>query len=661
MLGALIQIDAFDTLGLATVTMRMASVDDETVCGLNGQSWFPVIDTLPQLSYDFFSGAFDGRIQALPANLSFAVEPWPLFSQYTFADARVQLWTGTVGAAWGAYTKRFDGRATGDPSVTDAVAALGMAVDDAWLDGNLLTTYLGTGGVEGPPTLKGQEKPLGLGAPRYVPGTLIDAVNQVWQVSGYGLIEGYDAALDRLVRYPAPLADYATHAALIAATIAAGQWATCNSEGKSRFGAPPYGKVSFLLKGDKAGPDGWCRTPGKIARRLALLSGGAGKIDDASLNALDISRPYNVSIFMGRQTTGRQRLQAHAASVNAVMGVSHLGKLFIAPVGIGASVLRLDANGPIDTADVPVLSVEKLQMGAPFWKLGMAAERTWNLHGDGDYAAVDALPGSLDFAQVNGATKPESNADVTLLVTGGKTVAVAYDYTPAPKAGQLPLDANFKLVSGAGTDVTTAASWSATLKSGGAVFTPTVGSPNSTGTLNVTACTSDAVIEMKATYAGKTRVDNLTVQRMVDPAPATGGAGGGTSDSTSSITAVSSTSYGAANTRILSCKAGSGGQVACSFSSDFLRSTGGGPTGCLGKWQWRVVGGSFADIATEIASDYKATKSGGTEPFNDPGYINSGMTKTGLTAGTTYEFQLLLRADGAGTLNYTGTASTVGS
>ena len=279
------------------------------------------------------------------------------------------------------------------------------------------------------------------------------------------------------------------------------------------------------------------------------------------------------------------------------------------------------------------------------------------------YGALSGRPVALadiNTTESSKLTGIEANADVTLLVTGGKTVAVAFDYTGASK-GQLPLDANFKLVSGAGTDVTTAASWSATLKSGSATFTPTPASPNSTGILNVTGCTSSAVIEMKATYVGKARVDSLTVQRMQDDPPPSGGSGGGTSDSTPTITAVSSTSYGSANTRVLSAKAGSSGQVLCTFLSDFLRSTNGGPTDCFGKWQWRIVGGSFSDIAAEISSTNGAWKGGGTEPFNEPGSINVSMTKTGLTAGTTYEFQLLLRAVGAGALNYSSAASAVGS
>jgi hypothetical protein len=415
--AVLIQIDAFDPIASSAVTLRAASHDDERVCMLDGQIWWPVLQQLPSLSYDMFSGQFDGAVTSPDSSLSFATEPWPDLPRWSFPDGRLQLWTGELGTAWGAFTKRFDGRVRSQPPIAEGLATLGFGVDDNWLDAPLLPTYAGSGGAEGPAALKGVDKPLSIGAPRYVGGVQVDAVLNIWQFSCAGLIEGYDAVLDRLVRYPAAVADHATHAALAAAVIAPGFYATCLAEGKIRFGAPPFGKVSALIRGDKGGPDGWARTPGKIVRRIALLSGGAGKIDDASLNALDISRPYNCSIHFAQQTTARPEIQQLAASVNAVAGVSWLGKLFVAPVGIGASILTLRADGSelVGSGGTMVAASEIAGgLGAPFHRLVLAAERTWDVHGEGDYAAIDALPGTLEFDQVTGATKPADNADVTI-------------------------------------------------------------------------------------------------------------------------------------------------------------------------------------------------------------------------------------------------------
>jgi hypothetical protein len=395
----LIQIDAYDPVAAAAVTIRLASQDDDRLCMLNGLEWLPELQKLPILAYDFFSGQFDGAVSTPGSQIAFGVRPWPNLPRWSFADARIQIWVGQLGAAWAGYTKRFDGRVTAQPNVSNGLATLAFAVDDGWLDDALLTTYAGNGGGEGPAALKGTEKQLAIGAPRYVPGVLIDAVNLIYQISGYGAIEDVEAALDGLVRYPASVGNLSNHAGLLSASIPAGRFATCLAEGKIRFGEPPYGKVSFLVRGDKAGPDGWVRTPGKIARRIALLSGGTGKIDDASLNALDASRPYNCSLLVPAQTNARAVLQEFAASVNAVAGVTHLGKLFIAAVSIGAPVLTLQADG---SAFPIVASVDQVPGGAPFWRIALSAERTWDVHAPGDYVSIDALPGTVEFDQVTG-------------------------------------------------------------------------------------------------------------------------------------------------------------------------------------------------------------------------------------------------------------------
>ncbi|RYG88823.1 MAG: hypothetical protein EON59_03270 [Alphaproteobacteria bacterium] len=299
------------------------------------------------------------------------------------ADARIQLWTGEPGAGWGEYTLRFDGRIGSQPGIANGVASISFGVDDRWLDAPLLALYAGTGGIEGEAAQKGQTKPIALGAPRFVPGRLIDSVNNVIQLSAYGAIEAVDTAMDRLGRFAASSGNHASYAALIAATVPAGAWATCIASGLVRQGAPPEGTLSYHLRGDKGGPDGWARLPGELIRRIALLAGGAGKIDDASLDALDAARPWTISVYQGEQATARDLIQRVAASVNAVAGVDWLGRLFVAPIGFGASSDTLDATG---AALPPVASVAQLEIDAPYWKLAIGAEPTWQVHGLSDVA-----------------------------------------------------------------------------------------------------------------------------------------------------------------------------------------------------------------------------------------------------------------------------------
>ncbi len=446
MLGVVIQIDAQDPGIGAPVALRAGSHDMAAVCHLTNDTWWPTIAKLPKLGYDLFDGAFESQIATPSASMSIGIEPWPTFGRLAIADGRFRLWTGEAGAPWATWTQRVDARVSQQPVVTDGRAELTFAVDDRWLDRALLSTYAGTTGAEGSAALKGQVKPLAFGTPRYVPGVLVDPATSLFQISAYGRIVAVDAALERLVRYGPPIADYPDVETLVASAIPAGRWATALSGGWVRFGAPPTGLVSFLVRGDAGGPDGWARRPGQLIRRLALLSGGAGRIADASLNALDAGRPYDLSLYLDQQTTARELIQSTAASVNAVAGVSWMGRLFVQPVAIGAPALTLAADG---SALPPVAKVRQLEISPPFGKLAITAERTWTVHSLGDIAFTATLVDMGDY--VAGTTYREGN----IVQNQGSTWLYV---NPAPSAGNAPpalpvtADAYWRVLAKAGTN-----------------------------------------------------------------------------------------------------------------------------------------------------------------------------------------------------------------
>ncbi len=310
-----------------------------------------------------------------------------------------------------------------------------------------------------------------------------------------------------------------------------------------------------------------------------------------------------------------------------------------------------NAAGPVER-DVTSILVTPLLSGA-----------TYQI--EARHISVNEIPGAW-VAAANTAMGTTGNVTYPSLVAAGlnvvgtKTVNIDFDYSGTIKTGQLAKDIPFKLIAVDATEFTTSASWAGVRKQGSATFTPTIGSPNSTGILNVTAFSSDAVIEMRATYNSKIFTGTATLLKQQDGvAPSSGGSGGATSDS-ASVTSPTSSSYGSANTRVMKAKAGTSGIVDCIFSSEFSRATNGIGT-CYGKWQWRVVGGSFADIASEIVADATSYRTGGAEPEDTYGSISANMQKTGLTAGVEYEFQLLLRSGGSYTINFFNYANTVGS
>ena len=160
----LIQIDAYD--GATATTLRMASHDDDRLCHLDGQTWWPVIAKLPTLRYDFFDGSFDGGSITSPSGtLEANIEAIPSLPRLAIHDARIRIWGGELGDAFSSFVLTFDGRVKEQPSVDGGAMSISFGADDSWLDQPMLATYAGTGGAEGGTDLEGQVKTLALGTP----------------------------------------------------------------------------------------------------------------------------------------------------------------------------------------------------------------------------------------------------------------------------------------------------------------------------------------------------------------------------------------------------------------------------------------------------------------------------------------------------------------
>lgn len=374
----LCQIDGWNGTNAAIV--RVCSHDDERVCHLNDVRWLPAIATLPTLRYDFFDGDFSGQITAPTGELKISLAPLPGLANLSLHDARIRIWWGELGDAYGSYSLLFDGRVKEQPDITDGMASFAFGCDDAWLDEPLLATFAGTGAAGDPAELKGNAKQLLFGAPRFVTGLLVDPADNTYLLSN-GQIEDFEVAFDQLTRFGAATADYTTLAALKAASIPSGGWATCKAAGWARFGAKPEGLVTFHMKGDKAA--GWARKPGSIIRRVAELKGKLARVNGASLDALDIACPWNLSRAILSQTTAREIIQSIALSVNAVPIMDWLGNLWVLPVAIGTPAGTLAADG---SALPPVADVALKAIAPPWWRLAQKVAVTQRVHSASEIA-----------------------------------------------------------------------------------------------------------------------------------------------------------------------------------------------------------------------------------------------------------------------------------
>lgn len=504
----LLQIDA-RLPGGTTVPVRASSVSDSLVCHLIGEQWDPVIMQLPVLRYDFFGGAFQNAVTVPQAEFVLTLDalvmvPTDLFTALRFGSARLRIWSGEVGQPFHEYRLRFSGKISGEPEIADGLASFSARADDAWMDVPLLATYAGTGGLEGPEDLTGTVKPLVLGDCRFVPGVLIDPVDSVYQVSAYGPVQAIGAAFDRLNSLGASSGDHANLAALLAATIPNGSWATCLAQGLVRLGAPADGKPCFHVAGDAAGSLGYVTRAGAMIGRVIELAGGS--CDSATLTQLDADRPWDQARMLREQTTARQFIQEMADSVAAVAGISWTGVFFVGAYRFGATSIELDAAG---TTVPQVAGVSQEALDPPYWRLATNAALTWSVHDLSEIASdytprglysaarvyrIDDLVSAADgrsFVYVN-ATPAAGNAPPTAPATSNSWWSLWNAATVGAPAGTTV----------AGRDAEDVAD---TIAAGGGVASGTTvagrdsdtlaGAVNADGTISTEAVVTDSVVD----------------------------------------------------------------------------------------------------------------------------------------------------------------------
>ncbi|HEX5183581.1 MAG TPA: hypothetical protein VFW19_10575 [Allosphingosinicella sp.] len=388
----LAEISPLDTVSGNRVTLRACSSDDRTITGLNGVRWWPAMSKTPTLSIQLFEGDWSSDVQTGSASFTLLTDKLARLDanarRYRWAGAPVTIYAGLSGDAW-PWTTYFVGR-------VDTFQAKGNSlditakVDDQPFQANALTlTYAGTGGLEGGTDLTNKVKPWVLGAAANVQPVLIDSVNNVFQFSAYGPIQAVTTLYERASDFGASVGDFASYAALVAATIPNGRWGTCIASGLVRLGAPPFGVITGDVQGDANGGT-FIRKTGAIISRIATQAGlSTSYLDTASLAALDTALPYNVNCVLTEQTTVIDIAKALAQPLNAQAIVSLTGQLFVCRVNISASgVLTLDAQG---RQKPKITGSTENNVSPPYWRVEFGAQRSWYVHSFSDIAWVATL------------------------------------------------------------------------------------------------------------------------------------------------------------------------------------------------------------------------------------------------------------------------------
>lgn len=243
--------------------------------------------------------------------------------------------------------------------------------------------YAGSGGAEGGDDLAGKRPPRAFGVCLNVTPAFLVPNLLIWQVHD-GALEAIDAVYDRGAALTAG-DDYADYAALAAATVPAGSFATCLAEGLFKLGSPPAGTVTADLRGDNAG--GYVETTADIVRRIVETS--TVFTDDAdfylpAFAAVNTAQPAIVGYYAGPDVS----VSVADVVANLMGGIGgwggfrRQGKFEVGIVATPAAlpVMRLDNA----LGDIVSISREALPDGIypPPYRFRVAYARNWTVQDD---------------------------------------------------------------------------------------------------------------------------------------------------------------------------------------------------------------------------------------------------------------------------------------
>lgn len=395
----LVKVEPLNTTSGLREAVCAASADLKEICALNGEIWEPAILDAPSLALRTWNGDFGDGVGPGAMSMSLALEvlgnTYPDAEGHDWSKAPATLYVGKIGMAW-PWTTMFKGRVS-DYDCKGRILSFRAEVDTEPFDADVLTqTYAGTGGAEGGTDIKGQVKPLVLGHAKNVEPVLINATDSVYQFSGYGPIEAVTTLFERASDFGASQGDYADYAALVAASIPPGRWATCLDEGLVRLGAPAFGVITGDVRGHEVS-GATPRLTGAMISALASLAGVSGALlETATLSAMDTDKPYNGNIVLTEQTSFIDLARRLTLACNHQACISLTGQLFVTkPDFTGAADLTLNAQG---RALPQVRESEEKSTSAPYAKFIFGADRCWRVQGIDELAGGYVPKGIYDAA-----------------------------------------------------------------------------------------------------------------------------------------------------------------------------------------------------------------------------------------------------------------------
>lgn len=364
-MAVVVELDLLDAGAGTRTKLRLTNANDPRVTMLNDQKWIPALGVPSLDAESYFDGNFQQGVArpsaTFTASLSALRRHYPAVMGFHWEAAPVAMWHGDAGQPFSQWQKVFTGRVTDFPTV-EGNFNIKADAENAGLASNVLTqTYTGSGGSEGTIDLAGRPKPWLAGQCLNVEPVVIDQVYNVHQFHGYGPILAVDALWERGSTFGPSLGDYPSYAALVAATVPEGRWATCLAEGMIRLGAPPFGVITGDVRGDNPAT-GYIETTGAVLMRIMANAGmTTADYSAPSFGALDSDlstwpNQGKIGISITAQETVESLVARMVAPCNAVAQVEAAsGQLVVRRIGIGTSSVAIIGGDPSPRVVHPAL------------------------------------------------------------------------------------------------------------------------------------------------------------------------------------------------------------------------------------------------------------------------------------------------------------------
>jgi hypothetical protein len=397
----LVEISAKTLAGVATTIRMCGHWASSAGVVVNGLEWKPCLTGLPAQSITI---AGDGELSG--TSIDWGEISWTHdivnWSNIVFNGATAKIWRGNDGDAFAAYTQIFAGK-IGAFNVSQLVATAALIGPEADLDRELLTlSYAGTGGAEGGSDLAGMLKPWVSGSAVNITPVLIDPLNMVYQVHGYGAIGDIVAVYESGFPVAAsPTASVTNYVNLLATGLAPGQWSECLPTGMLRLGGAPKGTITVDVIGAVNGGSSPTTIGGILAHLISRVAPSA--IVDASLSGLSQSWSFvaNSSTTVGdvvRDALG----QVGGYLVPTTSGSFSAGRFF------SSSVVTGTLNADRTTAPL-VRDANQKMAQSPAYKIRIGSNRNWTVMSENQIS--DAVKQAGDAA--NAAQNTANTANTT--------------------------------------------------------------------------------------------------------------------------------------------------------------------------------------------------------------------------------------------------------